>query len=229
MPGYPDAGPAQVTSCSLISHRGCTMTSRKNSDTYLPRRALTRAVCTGAGAIALAALATACSSATSTPTARGAASATRPPAAAKVSTSAAAPSAQPTAALAAQPSTAASTQPYAADVLAPATVPSVSGVCSFMVTYTADGNVTPLVCLDGSVNAQAWDFYARLGNSELLTLGRGATEAQVYQAMCHDYTDLHMTKPETDSTEEIAGLYYGWVVSPASLSRQLVEQGCAGS
>jgi hypothetical protein len=219
------------------------VTIRKNSGTYLPHRALTRAVLTGVGTLVLAGLATACSSAASTPTARGtaasaastptaraaAASATTPGVAAG-STPSAAPSAQSAATPAAQPSAAASTQPSDQDVLAPATVPPVDKECSYPVTRTADGNATPLLCQDGRLNVQAWGFYyADFAGSELLRLGQGATATQVYQAMCHDYSDLRMTKPETEGTEELAQAYYGWDVSASSLSVQLTEEGCPAS
>ena len=214
------------------------MTIRKNSGTYLPHRALTRAVLTGVGALVLAGLATACSSTASTPAARGtAASATTPsvtagstPNVTAGSTPSAAPLAQPAATPAATPSAAGNTQSSDQDVLAPATVPPVDKECSYPVTRTADGNATPLLCQDGRLNVQAWGFYyAGFADSELLRLGQGATATQVYQAMCHDYSDLRMTKPETESTEELAQAYYGWDVSASSLSVQLTKEGCPAS
>lgn len=100
-------------------------------------------------------------------------------------------------------------------ILAPATVPPVSDECTLQVAYDADGNVSPLLCASGGVNTIAWHRLAYgdgtvPAKSELLTLGRYASPEQVYQAICHDYTDIFKTKPVTGSVEQIAKSYYGW-------------------
>lgn len=199
------------------------MTINNNSNIQLPHRALCRAALAGVTAVALAGLAMACSPTTSSTTAATTSSAKAPGS----STAAAQPSTTPSA----QPTTSAGTVPSSDQaVLSPATVPPVDKECSYPVTRTADGNATPLFCEDGRLNADAWNFYfASFADSELLTLGRGATATQVYQAMCHDYSDLRMTKPETESTEAIAQAYYGWDVNTSALSARLTNQGCPSS
>ena len=154
------------------------MAIRKNSPIQLPRHALSRATLAGVAAIALAGLATGCSPTTSTASAHGTASSATP--AAPVSTAASTPAsatpaaspaatAQPTATASAQPTGSAGTQA----VLSPATVPPVDKECTYPVSRTADGNATPLLCQDGRLNVDAWDFYyTSFASSELLRLGQ---------------------------------------------------------
>jgi hypothetical protein len=101
------------------------------------------------------------------------------------------------------------------------------------VTYDADGNVSPLTCADGGVNAIAWHSYAysgtALNGSELLRLGRYASPAQVYQAMCHDNADVYKTNPVTQSAEEIAQAYYGWRFAGDNPLQDFERLGCQPS
>ncbi|HEY6789795.1 MAG TPA: hypothetical protein VI365_21050 [Trebonia sp.] len=220
------------------------MTIRKSCRTQLPHHALSRGALAGVAAIALACLATGCSPARSTASAPGTASSAAPastvartPASSPTapnSPASATPPASPTATAAAQPSATASAQPTSSagtqEVLSPATVPPVDKECTYPVTDTADGNVTPLLCQDGRLNVDAWDsYYASFAGSKLLRLGQGATAATVYQAMCQDISDLHMTMPEAESTEELAQAYYGWNVSASALSLQLTKDLCQSS
>jgi hypothetical protein len=77
------------------------------------------------------------------------------------------------------------------------------------VVHDEDGNVTPVLCVHGGVNTVAWRHYDT-GNTRLLRLGRRASSARVYAAMCHDYDYVYKTKPITESAEELAQAYYGW-------------------
>ena len=79
------------------------------------------------------------------------------------------------------------------------------------------------------MNVNAWKYYASSGDSSLLALGRGATQVAVYQAMCHDYTNVYKTKAIVGNVEEIAQDYYGWTVNASALQQELVNQGCAAS
>jgi hypothetical protein len=218
------------------------MTIRKNSGIQLPHRALSRAALTGAAAVALACLATGCSHMASSSAAGGTASSAAPAvttASTPASSPTAAASASPDATVAAPPSVTASAQPAgsggtgssgAAAVLFPATVPPADKECTYPVTRGADGNVAPLLCQDGRLNVDAWNFYnMSFVGSELLRLGQGATATTVYQAMCFDITALNMTKPEAESTEKLAAAYYGWNVSASGLSVRLTTEGCPSS
>jgi hypothetical protein len=102
-------------------------------------------------------------------------------------------------------------------ILAPATVLPVSAECSLPILKDADGNVTPLLCPDGGVNVRAWRVYARghLSNgpphwSKVMSLGRGATANQVFDAMCTDQLQVYDAGPITYSAEQLAAAYYGW-------------------
>jgi hypothetical protein len=116
-------------------------------------------------------------------------------------------------------------------VLAPATVPPVSNECTLQLTYDTDGNVSPLVCPDGGVNGLAWHVYAYgsssvLDSSELLRLGPYASPAQVYEAMCHDYTNVYKTRPITESAEQLAQTYYGWRFAGDNPLQDFQVRGC---
>jgi hypothetical protein len=118
-------------------------------------------------------------------------------------------------------------------VLVPATVHPLVKECSEQVSNTQDGNITPLFCANDRLNAQAWEWYANFfagdspdhPRSELLTLGRGASQAQAYQAMCQDEARVRWTGQETQHAGELAYAYYGWTFSQNSLDRQF-ENGC---
>jgi hypothetical protein len=107
------------------------------------------------------------------------------------------------------PSTPTSGNSGAFSVLAPATTAPVVDECSLPITTAADGNVSPLTCLDGGVNVLAWNQLAS-DHPVLMTLGPGATPTQVEQAACTDLSQNTRTIPITVSTEEIAAVYYGW-------------------
>ena len=94
-------------------------------------------------------------------------------------------------------------------VLAPATDPPVSNLCQADVTFTADGNVTPLLCKSGALNVQAWFFYKTVSAS-VLGLGLNPTEGQVQAAICDDIAHNHATRVEEASSYKLATTYYGW-------------------
>lgn len=118
-------------------------------------------------------------------------------------------------------------------VLSPATVPPVGDECTLQLTYDADGNVGPLLCPDGGVNAQAWQHYAQ-GSvngqpstwSKVLQLGPYASPAQVYQAMCTDYQDVYGTNPLTVSAGQLAAAYYGWQFAGDNPVLDFQQLGC---
>lgn len=118
-------------------------------------------------------------------------------------------------------------------VLSPATVPPVGDECTVELTFDADGNVAPLLCPDGGVNALAWQHYAQ-GSvngqpstwSKVLQLGPYASPSQVYQAMCTDYQDVYGTKPLTVSAEQLAAAYYGWQFAGDNPELDFQQLGC---
>jgi hypothetical protein len=102
-------------------------------------------------------------------------------------------------------------------VLAPATVPPVSDECRLPVVLEANGNVTPLPCPGGGVNALAWQHYESgylggkpVSTSRTLALGPSASSGRVLGAMCSDYSNIYSTDPLTLSAEHLAAAYYGW-------------------
>jgi hypothetical protein len=132
----------------------------------------------------------------------------------------------------AQPSTG---TPANLAVLAPAAVQPVSAECTERVTYEADGNVTPLTCPNGGVNTIAWHVYAygqsgtTPDSSQLLSLGRYASPARVYQAMCYDDVNVYKTGALTERAEEIAQAYYGWQFAGGTPLQEFETDGCPTS
>jgi hypothetical protein len=101
-------------------------------------------------------------------------------------------------------------------VLAPATVPPMVNECRQSLSYSADGNASPLTCASGGLNVLAWRFYASVGTA-VMSLGRSATLHQIYGAMCTDMSVDHATNPEENFAATLASEYYGWnVVSQVS-------------
>ena len=85
----------------------------------------------------------------------------------------------------------------------------VANLCQKDITFTADGNVTPLLCKSGAVNVQAWFFYKTVSAS-ILGLGLVPTEGQVESAICDDLNHNHATRVEEASGYTLASTYYGW-------------------
>jgi serine/threonine protein kinase len=62
-------------------------------------------------------------------------------------------------------------------VLAPATIPPVVNECSQQLSFGVDGDAAPLTCVDGSLNAVAWAYFAK-GNPTVMSLGPDATPSR---------------------------------------------------
>jgi hypothetical protein len=107
------------------------------------------------------------------------------------------------------PSPAGDETPIEKQVLAPAQDEPVANLCQASVTFTADGNVTPLLCKSGALNVQAWFFYKSVSAS-ILGLGLNPTEGQAESAICDDINHNHATRVEEASGYRLAATYYGW-------------------
>jgi hypothetical protein len=109
-----------------------------------------------------------------------------------------------------------SSNPFA--VLSPASVASKTAECSQQVSYSSNGNSGPIQCSNGDLNVLEWNTLAALEPS-VMTLGYGATAAQVQSALCKDASDSSSDANTSNSniiegtTYHIAALYYGWSFS----------------
>jgi len=119
------------------------------------------------------------------------------------------PTASPSPTASAAPSPVGDETPVDKQVLAPAPDPPVVNLCQTSVTFTADGNVTPLLCRSGALNVQAWFFYKSVSAS-ILGLGLNPTEGQAESAICDDLNHNHATRVEEASGYKLAATYYGW-------------------
>ena len=99
--------------------------------------------------------------------------------------------------------------PIEKQVLAPATDLPVANLCQTDIAFTADGNVTPLLCKSGALNVQAWFFYKNVSAS-VLGIGLNPTEGQVESAICDDLNHNHATRVEEANGYKLAATYYGW-------------------
>jgi hypothetical protein len=106
-------------------------------------------------------------------------------------------------------------------VLPPATDLPVAQLCSKPVVASADGNASPLFCLSGAVNVQAWQFYSDISQS-VLSLGLNPNEGQPQSAMCDDIQHNGATRATEPNGYRLAKAYYGWTFSfnPATVSCQ---------
>jgi hypothetical protein len=93
-------------------------------------------------------------------------------------------------------------------------VPPVVDECRAPTQVGADGNVAPLTCPNGDLNANAWQALATHDLS-VMALGPGATAGEVLSAACADLA--HTTKAVETSAIRLAAVYYGWgfTVDPA--------------
>jgi hypothetical protein len=100
------------------------------------------------------------------------------------------------------------------EVLPPATVPPVVGLCTQQLSYAADGNASPLFCPNGEINRLAWKYFADL-NLLVMALGSNATPSDVESALA---SDLNGSNPIECSAYQLAYVYYGWrfAVDPTS-------------
>ncbi|HVC75439.1 MAG TPA: hypothetical protein VND96_02865 [Candidatus Micrarchaeaceae archaeon] len=92
------------------------------------------------------------------------------------------------------------------EVLPPAKVPSVVGLCTQQLSYAADGNASPLFCSNGEVNRLAWTYFADL-NLLVMSLGSSATPGDVEAAVA---SDLNGSEAIECSAYQLATVYYGW-------------------
>jgi hypothetical protein len=119
------------------------------------------------------------------------------------------PSASASSTPTAAPSPSGDETPVEKQVLAPAQDLPVANLCQTSVTFTADGNVTPLLCKSGALNVQAWFFYKNVSGS-ILGLGLNPTQGQAESAICDDLNHNHATRVEEASGYKLAATYYGW-------------------
>ncbi|HUY24364.1 MAG TPA: hypothetical protein VMV09_03540 [Candidatus Saccharimonadales bacterium] len=132
-------------------------------------------------------------------------------------------------------------------ILAPATVPSVPGVCSQRLTFGADGSVSPVICdtPPDAVNALAWNYLAQ-SYANVLAAGPNPSMGTINQMLCSDartewlkrgatrgsFGALRDVQATTDGPFFMqqgraflaATAYYGWHF-PASATREGVPIG----
>lgn len=106
--------------------------------------------------------------------------------------------------------------------LLPAREPPAVGECSVQLEFDGDGNASPLICHNGSINILAWNYFATI-DSPLLGLGRDASEQRVETQLCADLD--HSTVPIERSAYTLARAYYGWRFG-ASPMNMLVDDAC---
>lgn len=109
------------------------------------------------------------------------------------------------------------------EILSPATVPPVVGLCSAQLSYGADGNTSPLFCSNGEINKLAWNYFAKI-NLRVMALGPNASPSDVEAAVSADMNGSS-TGPIECSAYELAAVYYGWSfgVDPTSA---VISGGC---
>lgn len=102
-------------------------------------------------------------------------------------------------------------------VLPPATVPPVVNECSQKLSYSADGNASPLTCTSGGLNVLSWKFYSTvgtnvmsLGHIDVASIGSYAAMQEIVGAICSDMQVDHATWPEAQNAAVLASNYYGW-------------------
>lgn len=131
------------------------------------------------------------------------------------------PAQSPTASQAAASPVAAPSNPYA--ILPPATVPSKQAECAQTITLNSNGTSGPLQCADGSLNVTEWNALSTV-EPKVMTLGYGASQAQVAAAMC---TDVKNTRSDATTNNaslieanayKLSKLYYGWHFSASPLA-----------
>jgi hypothetical protein len=89
--------------------------------------------------------------------------------------------------------------------------------CASRVSFLGDGNVTPLLCSNGGVNAVAWNFYA-LSSPAIFGFSRSTSYVQVERFFCGliPHSTYLQTYPEMYSEYKLAASYYGWSFSSAA-------------
>jgi hypothetical protein len=102
-------------------------------------------------------------------------------------------------------------------VLSPATVPPAFDLCSEHLSYSSDGNVSPLICASGmpwsqmrmplEINVLAWKFFAA-HKASVMALGPNASAQVVETAICADLRNS--TIPIETGAVNMAYIYYRW-------------------
>lgn len=98
-------------------------------------------------------------------------------------------------------------RPPAAQILAPATVPSLASLCTVPLT-TGKGSISPVFCSDGSINTTAWKALAQ-ARPGVMKLGRHAKPSDVRQAIAVDMKAGMLANIEC-SAALVSAAYYGW-------------------
>jgi hypothetical protein len=93
-------------------------------------------------------------------------------------------------------------------ILPPATVLPVRALCTTPLAHDADGNADPLRCRDGSVNVDAWQYFAAI-DSHVMALGPDANADTLKAAIDADFGN-HSTNEIEYSGYALAVAYYGW-------------------
>lgn len=98
----------------------------------------------------------------------------------------------------------------------PAKTPPVVGLCTEQLSYTPDGNVSPLFCPGDEINTLAWSYLAQeqLG---VMALGPRASAAAVQAAVEQDLNKRAAAATEC-SAAVMAATYNGWTfhIKPTS-------------
>jgi hypothetical protein len=100
-------------------------------------------------------------------------------------------------------------------VLAPATVPSKVAECDQALTYSSDGNPSPIKCTNGSLNVLEWNALATL-EPKVMSLGYSVTAPEVQSNICSDAnaadadSSVGASNAFEESVYQISALYYGW-------------------
>jgi len=97
---------------------------------------------------------------------------------------------------------------FNSEILPPATVPPVAGLCTEQLQHSPDGTVSPLFCPGGEINTLAWSYLAT-NNLQVMGLGRSAGPGEVRAAIAQDLR-THASGPVECNAALLAAAYYGW-------------------
>ena len=114
--------------------------------------------------------------------------------------------------------------PVARRILSPATNIPVIDLCSAPIQQYADGGAGPLLCSNGAMIVEAWNYYAPL-DPHLMSVGPNPPVAAVQAALCADRR-LNATNPMLLSGYTLAAAYFGWNDVPMDPGFFLVYGSC---
>ena len=92
-------------------------------------------------------------------------------------------------------------------ILAPATIPAATGICSMPLKKGSGGAAGPALCTNGDINILAWSFYA-MRHPHVLSLGPHASFDQVTKALCEH--NRNMSPDMEVKAYQLAAAYYSW-------------------